>query len=491
VTTNAGAQTPGVDGVVWDTPELKTAAVHALTSRDYQAQPLRRVYIPKSNGRQRPLGIPTLADRAQQALYLLGLEPIAECTADPNSYGFRRERCCADALQQIHSVLGVRGAASELLEADITACFDRISHSWLLDQVPMEKSILRSWLKAGYLEKHVFQTTTEGTPQGGIISPVLANLALDGLEARLQQRYAATPTQQCRHKIHLVRYADDFIITGTSATHLRYGVRPLVEHFLSERGLELSHEKTRITRSADGFDFLGQHTRRYRDGRLLSKPSPKNVRAFLAKLRTFLRVEGGQLSVGDLILKLNLRIRGWAQYHRHAASSRTFAWVDRWLFRKLWRWCRKRHPRKSTAWVKDQYFTAVGERVWVFTGTVVDAKGKPSRVYLQEAAKIPITRHIKIQQEANPFDPQWEEYFEQRRQRRMLTSALGRRQVAYLWRVQEGHCPVCEQPLHEDGRWQIHHRIWRVYGGSDGAYNLELVHLNCHRQLHAAAYNRG
>jgi RNA-directed DNA polymerase len=491
VTTNAGAQTPGVAGVLWDTPELKTTAVDALMSQDYQPQPLRRVYIPKSNGRQRPLGIPTLIDRAQQALYLLGLEPIAECTADANSYGFRRERCCADALQQVHNVLGGPHAPRWILEGDILSCFDRISHEWLWHQVPMDRDILRSWLKAGYLEKRVFQATTAGTPQGGILSPVLANLALDGLEALLQQQFAATPTQRRQHKVHLVRYADDFVITGTSQTLRRYEVMPLVAHFLSARGLELSHEKTRITHSEDGFDFLGQQTRRYADGRLRSRPCRKNIRALLAKLRTFFRDEGGHLTAATLIQQLNLRLRGWALYHRHAASTRTFAWVDRWLFRKVWRWCRKRHQRKAAAWLKEQYFTCAGERNWVFTGTVYNAKGEPSRVYLQEVAKIHITRHLKIQQDANPFDPQWALYFEQRRQQRMQQTLAGRRRTAFLWRLQEGRCRLCEQPLTEEAGWQVHHRVWRVFGGSDNAANLELVHPHCHRQYHATAYNRG
>ena len=278
VTTNAGASTPGVDGDVWDTPELKAAAFSRLRRHGYQPQPLRRVYIPKSSdpSKLRPLGIPTLTDRAMQALYLLGLDPIEETTADANSYGFRSQRCCADALDQCHKILRKNHSATWILEGDIKACFDRIGHDWLLTHIPMDKVILRQWLQAGFMEKDVFFATTEGTPQGGICSPALANRALDGLETLLHERFGATRGQRHRNKVHLVRYADDFLITGTSKELLRDEVQPLVAHFLKERGLELSHEKTSITHVDDGFDFLGQNVRRY-GTKILLKPSRKNV----------------------------------------------------------------------------------------------------------------------------------------------------------------------------------------------------------------------
>jgi RNA-directed DNA polymerase len=319
---NRGAGTPGVDGIVWNTPEAKTTAFHALRRRGYRPQPLRRVYIPKSNGQRRPLGIPTLVDRAQQALYLLGLDPIVETTADPHSYGFRRGRSCADALEQGFNVLGKPSSARWVLEGDIKSCYDRIDHQGLEAHIPMDTVILHRWLKAGYLEKGVFVATTEGTPQGGIISPALANATLDGLETWLQQHFGATAAQRSRNKVHLVRYADDFLITGTSKRLLQREVQPLVAHFLKERGLELSHEKTKITRVEDGLDFLGQHVQRY-GTKVLWKPSTKNVRALLDKVDKVLREQGGHQPVGLLIDQLNLILRGWALYHRHASSTRT------------------------------------------------------------------------------------------------------------------------------------------------------------------------
>src|SRR4051794_14269540 len=285
VTTNQGASTPGVDGDTWSTPELKAAAFSNLRRRGYSPQPLRRVYIPKSSdpSKLRPLGIPTLTDRAMQALYLLGLDPVEETLADANSYGFRQQRSCADALDQCHKILRKNHSATWVLEGDIKACFDRISHDWMLAHTPMDRVVLRKWLQAGFMEKDVFVATTEGTPQGGICSPALANRALDGLEAALTERFGKTRSVQHRHKVHLVRYADDFIITGTSKELLRDEVQPLVAHFLKERGLELSHEKTSITHVDDGFDFLGQNIRRY-GTKVLLKPSRKNVRTLLAKI---------------------------------------------------------------------------------------------------------------------------------------------------------------------------------------------------------------
>jgi RNA-directed DNA polymerase len=209
VISNSGAKTPGVDGITWDTPEAKTAAFCLLRRRGYQPQPLRRTYILKSNGKMRPLGIPVMADRAMQALYLLAFDPIAETHADRSSYGFRPGRRCADALQQCRAVLQGPHGADWVLEGDIKSCFDRISHDWLLTHVPLDKVILHKWLKAGFLEKGVLHDTTEGTPQGGILSPALANWALDGLQDVLRQRYANTASRNRMHKVHLVRYADD------------------------------------------------------------------------------------------------------------------------------------------------------------------------------------------------------------------------------------------------------------------------------------------
>jgi RNA-directed DNA polymerase len=486
VTANDGATTPGVDGQVWDTPELKAEAFSKLRRHGYRPQPLRRVYLPKSSdpSKLRPLGIPTLTDRAMQALYLLGLDPIAETTADANSYGFRRGRCCADALDHCHKILSRRPAATWILEGDIKSCFDRISHDWLVTHIPMDAVILRKWLQAGFMEKAVFFATTEGTPQGGICSPVLANRTLDGLQELLHERFGGTRGQRERNKVHLVRYADDFVITGTSKALLRAEVQPLVAHFLSERGLELSHEKTSITPIDDGFDFLGQNVRRY-DTKILLKPSRRNVRTFLGKITDVIQHKGGYLSAGQLIERLNLQIRGWALYHRHASSARLFVRIDEVIFKKLWRWARRRHRGKSARWVKAKYFTRPGDGHWQFQGTVRDNEGGHHTVVLFRAQSMAIRRHVKIQGQANPYDPAWELYFEERLATRMASTLTGRGTARYLWWEQDGKCLVCGQALTLEEGWHVHHLQWRSHGGADTLDNRVLLHPNCHRQVHS------
>ncbi len=490
VISNSGARTPGVDGVLWNTPEAKSNAFNALRRHGYQPQPLRRVYIPKSNGRQRPLGIPTMTDRAMQALYLLGLDPIAETLADGHSYGFRQERCCADAVDECHKILrGPHGHDSRgpdwILEGDIQACFDQIGHGWLMDHIFMDREMLGKWLKAGYLEKQVLFATTEGTPQGGIISPVLANRTLDGLQRLLTERFGATRSRRKRCKVHLVRYADDFIITGTSEVLLEYGVKPLVEQFLKERGLELSHEKTRITHIEDGFDFLGQTIRRHRSGKILIKPSKRSVKTFLSKIQETID-NSGSMTAGDMIRRLNQQIKGWTMYHRFAVSSRIFRAVDDRIFWKLRRWCRKRHGQKSWGWIRKKYFQRAGDRDWVFTGVIRDSKGKVWPIRLMKAAGVKVLRWVKIRSEANPYDPAWELYLEERMAWKLGHTVAGRGQIDYLWRSQGGKCPVCRQPMPvEEKPWHIHHRVWRCFGGRTTFDNLELLHANCHRQIHA------
>jgi RNA-directed DNA polymerase len=484
VVSNSGAKTPGVDGVIWNTPEAKSAAFGTLRRHGYQPQPLRRVYIPKSNGKLRGLGIPTMTDRAMQALYLLGLDPIAESRADGHSYGFRLERRCADALKQAHSLLSHWHGPQWILEGDIKACFDRISHDWLLTHVPMDRQLLRQWLKAGFLEKHAWFATTEGTPQGGTISPALANWTLDGLQQLLVERFAKTPKRQGKSKVHLVRYADDFLITGISKELLRDQVQPLVAHFLKERGLELSHEKTQITHIKNGFDFLGQNVRRYRCGKVLTKPSSQNVKTFLNKIRETIDGSGSR-TAGAMIQRLNQQILGWTMYHRYASSKRTFTYVDYRIFQMVWRWCRRRHRKKSGKWIKKNYFPRDGHRHWVFTGMLQNQKGQGRPIQLMEAARVRIIRYVKIRSAANPYDPEWEQYLEARWVWQLNQTLAGRSRIEYLWKEQEGRCVVCGQPLRiAEDDCEIHHRIWRSRGGADTADNLELLHANCHRQIH-------
>ncbi len=486
VTENRGKNTPGVDGEIWNTPAKKMKAVHELRQRGYRPQPLRRVYIPKNSGKMRPLGIPTMKDRAMQALYLLALDPIAETLADPNSYGFRKERCQADAIAQCFNILSRKDRARWILEGDIKSCFDRINHEWLMANIPMEKNILRRWLKAGYMEQQILHPTEEGTPQGGIISPVLANMALDGLEKYLREHLPQYHEGQ-RVKVNLVRFADDFIITGYARVFLESVVKPLVERFFRERGLELSPEKTVITHIEDGFDFLGQNIRKY-DGKLLIKPSLKSIKTLLRKIRNIVKANL-QAKVENLIRLLNPIIRGWVQYHRHVVSKAVFSAIDHFIFKILWRWARRRHRNKSAHWVKDKYFRSHKGRNWIFFGE--GDKNSKREAWLYTAARTSIRRHVKIRGEANPYDSDWEMYFEERLGVKMKDKLSGRRKLLYLWKEQNGICLVCGHKITELTGWHNHHIVWRSKGGSDKAENRVLLHPNCHRQVHSRGISVG
>lgn len=419
VTQNAGKHTPGVDGIIWKTDRQKINAAYELRKKGYKAQPLRRIYIPKKNGKLRPLGIPTKSDRAQQALHLLGLMPIAEILADENSYGFRPKRSTHDAIQQCFNLLSRRSSAQWILEGDIKSCFDKISHDWLQEHVLMDKTVLQQWLKAGFMEKDAFHSTEEGTPQGGIASPTLANIALDGLEKTVSSAAGKGDL------IHFVRYADDFICTAHSKEVLETKVLPAIVNFLKERGLELSQEKTKITHINDGFDFLGFNIRKYGD-KLLIKPSESSVKKFSESLRETIQKLGNTSTV-RLIASLNSKIRGWANYYRSCVAKEIFSDIDKVVFDALWNMLKAKHQKKNISWIRNKYFTRIGLRNWCFF-CKVKTKEETKCYTLLKASRTTIRRHIKIRGKATPFDSDFEDYFTQR-ENRLKTERLNSRIV--------------------------------------------------------------
>jgi len=419
VTTNRGAKTPGVDNVLGRTDRQKFLAADNLKRHGYRPKPLRRIYIPKKNGKLRPLSIPTLHDRAMQALHALALAPVAETGADPYSYGFREGRRCADALEHAHTVLSRKHSPQWVLEGDIRACFDEIRHQWLLQHVLMDRQILQKWLKAGFWEKGQLFPTPKGTPQGGVSSPILANIALDGMQAITQA--------VCKKgdKVNFVRYADDFIVTGATQEILEQKVKPALTAFLSLRGLELSEQKTVITHISKGFDFLGHTVRKFGD-KLLTTPAKSNRKALRDKIRLCIQSALGK-SQELLLHQLNPLIRGWAYYYRHGASSRTFSRLDHYVFWQLWRWAKRRHPNKSARWKQRKYFSAAQG---LFSVRLTKEPGQSQVLTLYKASSTKIKRPIKIRGAANPYDPDYTRYFELRRPK-------GRR-----WRQTTGNAPT-------------------------------------------------
>ena len=412
VTTNKGKNTPGIDGVKWTTPRLKMKAAEALSSRKYHAKPLKRVFIEKKGKKKkRPLGIPTMYDRAMQALYALTLEPIAETNGDRVSMGFRKYRSAKDASQFVFNTLSRKASAEWILEGDIKGCFDNIDYDWMINRIPMEKRKLKEFLKSGFMYKGKLFPTKSGTPQGGIISPIIANMVLDGMEKVIQERYWRSPTgligvQWNKQKVNLVRYADDFIVTANTKETAEE-VKSIISGFLAERGLELSEEKTEITHITKGFDFLGWNFRKYK-GKLLVKASQKSIKNILEKIRNTIRINRATKQ-SDLIWSLNAIIRGWCNYHSHVVSKEIFKRLDNKIHKNLICWAKRRHSNKSMKWIKAKYWRRFKDRDWIFS---------TGKEHLTLACDTKIRRHNLVRLTANPFLPEDRKYLRDRNKTR-------------------------------------------------------------------------
>ena len=511
---NKGHKTAGVDGVKSLTPKQRFDLVDKITLGS-KVSPVRRVWIPKPGKEEkRPLGISTMHDRAVQCLAKMALEPEWEAVFEPNSHGFRPGRSCHDAIRAIFDA--IRHVPKYVLDADISQCFDKIDQEKLLKKIntfPTLRRQIRAWLKAGIWENKQAFPTTEGIPQGATISPLLANIALHGMEECVKEFAETLDMKNClgnqqgkrdkRTSLNLIRYADDFVILHKEHSVVQ-SCRELISEWLKDMGLELKPSKTRLTHTLHnvgqekaGFDFLGFNIRQYKVGKYKSgkdtqgkllgfktliKPSKKSIRNHYTQLAEII-TKNKSSKQETLIGKLNPVIRGWCNYFSGVISKRVFNKIDSLLYWKLWKWVKRRHPNKRKTWLKDKYFCKESfydkkenkfiSRDWIFATT------KDGKIHyrLLSHAKTKIIRHIKVRGEASPYDGNliyWST--------RMGKHPQMLNRTATLLKKQKGKCPGCGLIFREEDVIEIDHIIPTAAGGLDEYNNLQLLHRHCHVQ---------
>ncbi len=479
---NQGKNTPGVDKVLLKTPAARGRMVEYLAHYQiWTAKPARRVYIAKANGNLRPLGIPVMIDRCVQSLVKNALEPSWEARFEGCSYGFRPGRGCHDAIEKIYKIARPDKRKKWILDADIQGAFDNISQDYLLTtigRVPGHE-LIKQWLKAGYVDKGVFHETEAGTPQGGVISPLLANIALHGMEEALGIKHRKRGELDSKRAI--VRYADDFCVFCESQEDAEASKQILTE-WLSKRGLVLSPEKTKIVHLTEGFNFLSFNIRLYRASntktgwKLLTKPSKEAVQKHRDKMKQEWEEVRGW-NVQKILWKLNPIIRGWANYHRTGTAKETFSKLDDWMFYKEVRHVKRTHPHKPKKWRQRKYWGRLNldrQDHWVFGD-------KHTGHHLLKYSWFPIERHILVKGTSSPDDPALKDYWQKRNAAKAKDLPPSRQKIA---RKQNGICPICENTLFNDEELHVHHKKPKAKGGKDNYGNLVLVHYFCHQQIH-------
>jgi RNA-directed DNA polymerase len=481
VITNKGKTTAGTDGIVWKSPKDYWNAIQTLTEivknpQEYRAQPLRKVWIPKANSKElRPLGIPTILDRAVQALYHLVVDPAVETKSDPNSYGFRRYRSTQDAITAIRSLMDKKRSPSWILEADISKCFDKINHEFLMKHTPIcHKMVLKQWLKSGVMEQLNYMETDEGTPQGGVISPLLCNIALNGIEKHIKK---ANPlVKGISAGVNVIRYADDMIITGKSKEIAIKNLK-LLSEFLKERGLELNEKKTLITHIKTGFDFLGFNVRRMKwnarlnndtdqETVLIIKPSIKGIKKLKSSINKIIVMNK---PIRKIISELNPILRGWGEHKRISYHTQeTFISIDHWIYQKMLKWSywHKGSLRKTVL----KYMIPTNTRKWNW------GLSKTEKLINLGEISIIILRPLKL--DKNPYIIESLEYFEKRREK--LIEAKFRQLVYKLFKQR---CPLCNESLHNEETVELHHIIPQKSGGKYSLENIVPLHELCHKQI--------
>ncbi|BAZ53676.1 RNA-directed DNA polymerase [Nostoc sp. NIES-4103] len=493
---NQGKKTAGVDGVKSLSPEARLKLVERLTITG-KSKPTRRIWIPKPGTEEkRPLGIPTIFDRALQALVKMALEPEWEAKFEPNSYGFRPGRSAHDAVGAIFNA--IKQKAKYVLDADIAKCFDRIDHSKLLAKLKIAPTIhrqIKAWLKAGVIDSRKLFPTDEGTPQGGVISPLLANITLHGMEERIKQAFPSRDVWENGKKVghrnsaQLIRYADDFVILHDELAVLKQ-CQKIISEWLSEWGLELKPSKTRITHTLHthegnlGFDFLGFSIRQYlvgkhqsaknRYGKILGfktliKPSKESIKRHRKKLKQIIQVHRASTQV-TLINELNPVITGWSNYFSTVVSSDAYSKLDNWMYQQLKNWAIHRHPLKSQYWIANKYWLIDRGKGWRFA-----SNNKDSIKSISLHRETPIERHIKVQGNRSLFDGDWV-YWSSRMGQHPETN----KRTSMLLKKQRGKCPYCGLYFRESDVLEIDHIIPRSKRGKDEYKNLQILHRHCH-----------
>ncbi|MGB3206072.1 MAG: group II intron reverse transcriptase/maturase [Crinalium sp.] len=479
---NQGKNTPGVDKLLVKTPAARGILADILTKFiPWKPYPTKRVYIPKQNGKKRPLGIPSIIDRCLQAIVKNALEPQWEAKFEGISYGFRPGRGAHDAIGKIYAICRPNKNKKWVVDADIKGCFDNISHEHLTKTIgnfPARK-LISEWLKAGTMEGGTYQETTAGTPQGGIISPLLANIALHGMEEAIGVKYDNRGASIGKRMI--VRYADDFVVFCESNEDAQK-VQDILKNWLKDRGLELSQEKTKIVHLSEGFDFLGFNIRHYsvsntKTGlKLLIKPSKQSLKKVKEKLKEIWLKHNGELET--LIINLNNTIRGWSNYFRIAVSSESFRRLDSWMYIRQSRYVKRMHPNKSVNWTYEKYFgkfNPLRESKW-------DFGNKLTGTYLLKFSWTEIQRHTLVKGRASKDDPSLKDYWEKREKEKTKNLPPSFQKIA---KKQKHKCPVCLESINNGEETHIHHIKPKSQGGSNSYDNLQLLHYYCHALIHS------
>ena len=477
---NKGRNTAGIDGNAMS--ELKAERLlmmeKLLDEIDItkKPDPIRRVYIPKPNGKQRPLGIPTIHDRIVQEIIRQSIEPVCEYHFQPCSHGFRPKRSCHDAIADLHNKLSQKGARRWIIEGDIEGCFDNIKHDHIIStlrewDIPTAlTNIINNMLKAKIMEGMTLTPSATGTPQGGVISPMLANVALTCLDEIMPQ--------VCDYKGRnpIVRYADDFVIVTKDEEQAIETKSYITEYLKTTTGLKLSDEKTHITEISDGFDFLGFNIRKYKD-KLLMKPSKDNINKVKRKVRETLKSTQDPVI---LIRKLNSVLTGWGNYYRHVASKATFQSIRHALWLGTTQWCKKKHPTRPKAYWIERYYEKVKKDKWTFQW-----EGRK----LINIAGIPIRRFIKVRSDMRVYNADASDYWDKREYVNARNSIYGSPNLTKLFTMQKGKCEYCKQPITDENVKEAtihkHHMKPRSEGGDWKLSNLRLLHADCHNQLHS------